>query len=576
VTEKAVGESHGGDDATTTASSPDATSLWSDAELLRAVVYGSPLAIYVVGPSGLVELWNPAAERLFGWTADQAIGRRLPIVSDETSAEFDRLLALAFADQPFSDLERVRHRSDGSPVVVAISTVPLRDSKGAIRAVLGVAEDITDRRAAEEALVCQARQDSLTGLFARGYFLEVLEKQLLGDAATAALVMLDLDGFKDVNDRFGHHVGDEILTSFAQRLRSAVGERGDAGRLGGDEFVVLLRGVGENNTAEAGRALLSGIDRPIRAGGREFSIGVSAGIVHCRGSTRVEEVLRRADLALLEAKHSHPGTCRVFDQRMEDAAVERLLLETQLANAVARDEIVLHYQPIIDLATGAMTGVEALVRWEHPRLGLLPPARFVPLAESTGAIVELGLHVLRESCNQLRQWELEYPSAKQMVLSVNLSPRQMREPGLAGDVAAILVEAGVAASRLQLEVTEHMTATDEDEEALVRLGLLGVQLAIDDFGTGYSSLIALRRFPFSTLKIDRSFVAGLSSGWEDRAIIVATLSLSESLGLAVIAEGVETEVQLSMLRSLGCERAQGFLLGRPQPAEAISALLART
>jgi diguanylate cyclase (GGDEF)-like protein/PAS domain S-box-containing protein len=546
---------------------------WSDEELLRAVVASSPLAIYVVNSAGVVELWNPAAEELFGWTAAEAVGRRLPFVDAEADEEFERLRSRVMAGEPFSGLEAVRRRKDGRQVSLSISTVPLRDESGAVRAVLGVSQDVTDRKHAEAALVRQAQLDSLTGLHTRGFFLQILEQTLARPRCRSALVLVDLDDFKDVNDSFGHHVGDELLAAFAARLRGAVGPKDVVGRLGGDEFVILLEGVGPKSAEEAPQRVFEALSGSVVIGGRELTVRVSGGVALCRPGNRVEEVLRRADVAMYAAKRGQRGSVRVFDEAMERDVMERVALEARLSRAVEGGELRVHYQPIFQLATGKVTAVEALVRWQHPEHGHLLPNRFIPLAEASGAIVGIGRWVLLEACAQLRVWQREHPRATALRISVNLSPRQLRAPGLESDVLGALEAAELKPEQLQLEVTESALAAEGAENVLRRLGELGIRLAIDDFGTGYSSLTALRRFPFGALKIDRSFIAGLETGWEDRAIVLATLGLSRSLGLTAIAEGVETAAQLETLSTIGCEEAQGYLLGRPQPAAGISRLL---
>ncbi|HVC25430.1 MAG TPA: EAL domain-containing protein [Acidimicrobiales bacterium] len=534
---------------------------WSEGELLRAVVAASPVAIYVVDPDGLVELWNPAAERLFGWRAVEALGRRLPFVGPEDLDQFDRLRALAMNGEPFSGMEATRRRRDGSAVEIAISTAALRDADGVIRAVLGMAQDISDRRAVEAELVRQVRVDSLTGVHNRGHFLELLAREIAERPTSTALALLDLDDFKGVNDTFGHPVGDELLVALARRLVTATARRGIVGRLGSDEFVVAMLDVGAARLAAAVGALVDAVAAPVDSSVGALSLRATVGATHAADGGDVRDVLRRAGLALLEAKRSMPGSFRLFDEEMARAAMESKALESQLHGAIERGEIVVHYQPVVDLATGAMTGVEAIARWAHPELGMLDPARILGGSRPSSLAADLGIHVVREACAQLQRWERVHPAGRRLMCSVNLPAYQLRHPALAAEVAAALREAGVAPSRLQVEFTEDPNATDEDELALARLGRLGVRLAIDSFGTGYSSLAALRRFPFSALKIDGSFVAGLARGWEDRAIVVAMLSLGTSLGLTVIADGVESDEQLATLRELGCAQAEGPLLG---------------
>ncbi len=527
----------------------------------------------MVDHEGVVQLWNPAAEQLFGWSESEALGSRLPFVAREDSDQFDALRTRVVEGAPFSRVEVTRRRRDGSPVELTISAAPVRDARGSVRAVLGMAEDITERRAIEAEAARRAQVDGLTGVASRGHFLELLAREVSEHGSTTALVLVDLDDFKAVNDTFGHHVGDELLARFAERLVTSAGERGVVGRLGGDEFVVALRDVGPARLSAAAETLADSVGQPIDSSVGRFSLRATAGAAHA-SDDGIEELLRRAGLALLEAKRTNPGSFRTFDSDMERLAAESKILESQLPGAIERGEIVLFYEPIVELATGTLFGVEAVARWDHPDLGLLEPARFFPLAQSTARAVELGSYVVREACAQLQRWERAHPEGRSLICSVNLPAYEIRHPDLASEVAGVLQDTGIAPSRLQIEFTEDSDATDEDAAALTRLGSLGVRLAIDSFGTGYSSLTALRRFPFSALKIDRSFVAGLASGFEDRAIVVATLTMSTSLGLTVIAEGVETDEQLATLRELGCAHAQGALLGRPSRPGVIAERLA--
>ncbi len=548
---------------------------WSVDELLQAVIFGSPLALYVVDEAGLVQLWNPACEALFGWSAAEAVGRRLPFVGLESVVEFDRLRRMVLAGKSVVNVQRQRRHRDGHSIELSISTVPLHDSNGAIRSVLGVSQDVSRQKAAEAALLREAHFDGLTGLLSRRRFVELLDRALARQRCRDAVVYLDLDNFKDVNDTHGHGIGDQLLAQFAERLRAVVREGDAVARMGGDEFAVLLREVGPRSIHRVVRRIFDSLVEagPVVVGGREFVVRPSGGAALCRPTGSSQQVLRSADVAMYEAKRGGRGGFLVFDQVMQDAVVERVELEAQLAQAVDRQQFVVFYQPTFALVDGRLTGVEALIRWQHPDLGLLPPGRFIHLAEANGSIVEIGRWVLRQACAQLRVWQDMHPSASSLRMSVNLSPAQLRSTELTCDVSKALQRFGIEPQLLQLEVTETVLAADGASAALSQLRGLGVRLAIDDFGTGYSSLTSLRRFTFDTLKIDRSFVAGIDISTEDRAIVVATLSLSHALGLQTVAEGVNTDGQRRFLSDLGCDEAQGFLLGRPGAAASIDAIL---
>jgi predicted signal transduction protein with EAL and GGDEF domain len=349
-------------------------------------------------------------------------------------------------------------------------------------------------------------------------------------------------------------------------------------RLGGDEFAVLLEGVSDEGmpAALAGR-LAAALRAPIDLDGREVFTAASVGIaLSGPGRDGPEELLRAADLAMYRAKAEGKGRSAVFEPSMDEAAVERLALETDLRHALERGELRLHYQPIVELGTGTVREVEALLRWEHPRRGLIPPISFIPIAEETGLIVPIGRWIIEEACRQLRAWDLAHRERQPLAIAVNLSARQLRDPDLVGDVDRALHACGLAPARLRLEITEDVLVEDTAAAAaaLVRLKALGVGLAIDDFGTGYASLGYLKRLPVDMLKIDRSFVEGLGREERDSAIVQGVLSLAGNLRLEVTGEGIETAEQLERLRALGCDLGQGFYFARPLTAERVSELLA--
>lgn len=526
----------------------------------------SPLALYVVDSDGVVEMWNPGAERLYGWSASEVVGRRLPIVGPGHRREFDRLRRAAMRGEPSLEHETVRSCKDGRTVAVAISTVPLADETSKVRAVLGVSRDISARKTAEAALRRQIRIDTLTGVETRAWFLERLETDLADSHTGGGLILLDIVDFKSVNETYGHAVGDELLELLALRVRDAIRNADHVGRLGGDEFAIFVPGSDDRAVRGVATRILESLGTPFRIGNLSFVVRASAGGVHFEAAPDIGDVFRAADLALYEAKRLSRGGFRMYDQAMHAASVERLAVENRLWGASAAGEMVLHYQPIVDVATGRLTGAEALVRWNHPELGLLPPARFIAAAEMTGEIIPLGDWVAREACRQGQAWLERHPDLSPFTMSVNLSSSQLRDPELPVRLAAIMEESGFPSEHLQLEITESVLATNDAPDIVHRLRDLGVGLAIDDFGTGYSSLSSLRRFPFTVLKVDQSFVAGCATSVEDRVIVSATIGLADNLGLTSVAEGVETDEQLQVLATTGCVEAQGYLFGRPVPA----------
>jgi diguanylate cyclase (GGDEF)-like protein/PAS domain S-box-containing protein len=557
----------GGDDAGPTSPPSGFIDRLRETDLFEGMVTSTPSALYVVDGDGIVHMWNPAAERLFGWSADEVLGRRLPIVDRANDAEFDALRASVMAGDGFVNVEATRRRKDGTAIELSLSTVPLRDRQGEIVAVFGVSQDMTRTRKAEAALLHQATHDPLTDLLNRRAFLELVQDEVDASRRQTALVFLDLDDFKDVNDTQGHHIGDALLREFAKRLRGSLRRDSVVGRLGGDEFGVLLVDVSERHVPEVVARLLEHSCGPFVVAGCRLVIHASAGIALCAHVSDAEEALRHADMAMYEAKRTARNSFRMFDANIQRAVVARVELAAALDRALDDDELDTYYQPVVSVGSGRVVGMEALVRWHRGENGV-DPEHFIPLAEQTGTIGRLGRWVLDRACSQISRWSGEDRDYASLVMSVNLSPRQLHEPGLVDHVREILLHHGLEPGQLQLEVTETALTPDVPAAAAVlgRLRRLGVLLAIDDFGTGNSSLTLLRQMPFSILKIDRSFVAGIGTSPEDTAIVAATLGLAQSLGLVTTAEGVETDEQLAFLRHHGCDQAQGYLLGRPVTA----------
>ena len=432
-------------------------------------------------------------------------------------------------------------------------------------------------RAVEEA-VHEALHDSLTGLPNRSLFVDRLRHSVARAERTGtpvAVLFCDLDGFKTVNDSLGHRTGDRLLVSVAERLADCLRPADTIARLGGDEFAVLLEELREpGDAARAAQRLLESLEAPFELREREFFISASIGIA--AGTKEPETLLRDADLAMYRAKSRGKGRYAIFEPGMHTAIVERLDLEVDLKRAIEHDELMLVYQPIFSLRSGAVAGVEALVRWRHPTRGVVFPEHFVPLAEESGVIRELGRWVLRTACHQGALWRARYPGHPGLQIGVNVSGAQLREPGLVAEVTEALAAAQLDASGLTLEITETalMESFETAIEQLDALKLLGVDLAIDDFGIGYSSLRYLRRLPLDNLKIEKSFVDGIGESDDEPALLRAIVDLAGIFGLTVVAEGIERPEQRERLLELGCDLGQGHLLSEPlSPADADALLL---
>jgi diguanylate cyclase (GGDEF)-like protein len=391
---------------------------------------------------------------------------------------------------------------------------------------------------------------------------------------------MDLDNFKVINDSLGHKAGDELLKAVTRHLRACLRPGDTAARLGGDEFVVLLDGVaGVGDAVRVAERIIETLGAPIELEGRQVFVRASVGIALGEDSeSRADILLRNADVAMYEAKKEGKARSKVFNPSMFAQALRRLELENDLRRAIEHEELRLYYQPKVLLDTGTITGMEALIRWEHPKRGLILPGEFIPLAEETGLIVPLGRWVLQETCRRAHEWGEQYPTALPLVTSVNLSVKQFQQRDLVREITGILRQTGLEPSRLQLEITESVVMDDAEYAAdlLRELKGLGVKLAVDDFGTGYSSLVLLRRFPLDDLKIDKEFVDGLGKNDQDTAIVQLVIDLAHALGMQVVAEGVETVEQLAHLREMGCDQAQGYYFWESLPSEETAALLAGT
>src|SRR3954447_4719085 len=427
---------------------------------------------------------------------------------------------------------------------------------------------LTDARRVDT-MLHQALHDALTGLPNRALFTDRLKHALTHGrrrGTACGVIFLDLDRFKTVNDSLGHAAGDELLVSVARRIDDSLRSADTSARLGGDEFAVLLEDLaGPEECVIVAQRIADALRAPVVVQGREVFVSASVGIA-C-GRHGASELLRQADVAMYRAKALGKGRHAVYEESMQAEVIERLELEGQLQRAIERDEIDVYYQPVIALDGQTLAGFEALARWHHPTRGLVPPPHFIPLAEENGSIVALGRHVLRTACAQARRWLDEYPSDEPRIMSVNLSGRQLEDPNIVSDVAAALVDTGLPAAALVLEITETVLMHDTEAtiSRLADLKALGVRLAVDDFGTGYSSLRYLRRFPIDILKMAKPFVDGLASR-EGEALARTIVELGSSLGLRTVAEGIEGVAEMAQLRALGCELRPGYLFARPLTA----------
>jgi diguanylate cyclase (GGDEF)-like protein/PAS domain S-box-containing protein len=480
--------------------------------------------------------------------------------------------------ETFRDFEYHYADRHGRRYYISASGEALFDEDGFFIGYRGTSRDISLRKQAEARIRYLASHDELTALPNRVMFSELLGHVLENSRRYSrrfAVFFIDLDRFKFINDNLGHEAGDTLLREVANRLKSSLRSGDVVARLGGDEFVVLLPDMRDNEHASTvARKLQSSIIRPIEIAGQEWRVTASIGISTFPDDALDEpSLMKHADIAMYHAKEEGKNNFQFYDGRLKARSLEKLALETHLRRALERNELCLHYQAKLELATNRLSGVEALLRWNSPELGAVTPAKFIPLAEETGLILAIGKWVLRTACAQMKAWQRAgLPSVR---MAVNLSPRQLSDPGLIPDVRAVLEETGLPPDLLELEVTESsvMHNIERAVQVLTALKSMGVRLAIDDFGTGYSSLAQLKRFPIDTLKVDRSFIREIPDDPEDRAIAEAIIAMGRTLSLTVVAEGVETPEQQEFLRTRGCDQMQGFYFSKPISADEFADLL---
>jgi len=555
-------------------------------EQYRSIFENATEGIFQTTPDGRYIKANPALARIYGYESPEElianlsdIGQQL-YVKPNSRAEFLRLMQ---QDGAVSEFESQVYRKDGSKIWISENARAVYDKGGALSCYEGSIEDITERKQAQEQLRHNAFHDTLTGLPNRALFMNRLEQTVQRakrhEDYLCAVLFLDLDRFKVVNDSLGHLNGDQLLITIARRLEMCLRTEDTVARLGGDEFAILLNEIKDVNYATCiAERIQQELARPFTLNGHEVFTSASIGIVWGnKASGWLDDLVRNADIAMYQAKAQGKARYEVFGTAMRDQSYTRLRTETDLRQAVERQEFRLHYQPIVALQTGIITGFEALVRWEHPTRSLISPAEFIPVAEETGLIVPLGQWVLQEACRQMQEWQVQFPLSPPLTISVNLSVKQFTQLDLTQQVAQILRETNLDAGSLRLEITESVLIDNAESVTAVlwQLKALGVLLSLDDFGTGYSSLNYLHRFPIDCLKIDRSFISRMGFGDKNSKIVQAITLLAKVLDIEVIAEGIETVEQQAQLSALHCNYGQGYLFSRPLNSATASALISR-
>lgn len=545
---------------------------------LSQVVEQSPTAVILTDPQGNIEYANPKFTQITGYSLTEVHGKNPRLLkSGETSTEEYRDLWTTITAGKEWHGEFHNRRKDGSLFWEHASISPVRNETGDISHFLAIKEDITDRKHYEEQLQHLATHDDLTGLANRALLQDRLEQSILFAKRSGRLVaalLLDLDRFKIINDSLGHSFGDKLLQIAADRLRDSVRGADTVARLGGDEFVILLAEVAnEEDVGKVAKKILDRLTAPFQIADREITVTASLGIsIYPQDGEDEETLIRNADIAMYQAKEEG-NSFRLYAPEMNIVVHEAMEMETDLRRALDRGELLLHYQPKIDLDSGKITGAEALVRWQHPVRGMIAPGMFIPLAEETGLILPIGEWVLENICLQIKNWQTQgFPIVP---IAANLSARQFRNDELVATIQRILQDTGLPPHLLELELTESMIMRNVQAaaETMQKLNALGVSLALDDFGTGYSSLNYLRRFPVDCLKIDRSFISDVADDPSAAAVATSIIAIAHSLGLQAVAEGVETEEQLEFLRQCACDSYQGYFCSAPLAVEEFTALL---
>jgi diguanylate cyclase (GGDEF)-like protein/PAS domain S-box-containing protein len=543
-----------------------------------SLVLNSSDVVTVIDPDLTVTYASASVERVLGYATDEIVGTSIVDLAhpDEQAGLLEFLTIVAEGAAPVPIELRMLHR-DGRWLEVEMVRTNLLDDP-AVHGIVLNTRDISERKAVERQLERHAFYDTVTGLANRALFRDRVDHALAQaqrTSSTVAVMFMDLDDFKVVNDSFGHPTGDALLKAVGGRVQSCLRTGDTAARLGGDEFAILLEERDDAvDPAQIADRIMRALEAPFVVEGRELHLGASLGIAYgngMQGEAATEDLLRNADVAMYTAKAQGKSRYDVYQPTMHKTMLQRLELKGEIQKALDRGEFVLHYQPLVSVETKQISGLEALVRWQHSRRGMIAPNEFIPLAEETGLIIPLGNWVLETACREARRLQLLYPQQPPLSMSVNLSSKQLQWPGIVAAVRKALKSSGLDPSCLTLEVTESAMVRDIELSVLrlKELKALGVRIAIDDFGAGYSSLSYIRRFPVDTLKIDKSFIDSIDDGGEELALAAAIIDLAKTLHLLPVAEGVERPEQYERLLALGCELAQGYFFAKPSPTEAI-------
>lgn len=565
--------------------------LHNSEEKYRSLLDGIPdYMVIMLDPVGTIVSWNAGAQRMHGYTAEEIVGQNFSLLfpaEDVQRRRPQKILHSAYLDERYQE-EIPRLRKDGSTFIAEVALTALYDASGKLRGFSKISRDLTHRKDAENHLdqvnrqmahlAHSAEHDALTGLPNRLLLCDRINQAIAlarRHAGKVAVLFLDLDGFKHVNDSLGHSVGDKLLQSVAKRLLACIRSPDTVSRNGGDEFIIVLQEMEQpNQAAITARRVLKALADPHRAGEHDLHVTASMGVsVYPDDGPDAETLIKNSDTAMYQAKASGRKTFQFFTPEMNVSAVERQSIEEGLRQALERQEFVLHYQPVVNIKTGAVVGAEALIRWNHPTRGLLSPMTFIPVAEQTGLILPIGAWVMREACRQAQSWK--DAGLSNGMMAVNVSAIQFREANFLEDLFSVLRETGLDPHSLELEVTEGVLMKNAEVAAstLKAVREIGIRVSVDDFGTGYSSLSYLRRFPLDSLKIDQSFLHKVHVAPDDSIIVSAIIGMGRAIGLRVIAEGVETAEELAFLKANDCDDAQGYYFSRPVPAEEFAKLL---
>jgi diguanylate cyclase (GGDEF)-like protein/PAS domain S-box-containing protein len=562
--------------------------LKENAQWLTIVLESIGDGVIATDAQGRISFLNPIAEEISGWSFSEAVGKDateiFKIVDENSRQPLENPIIKVLKTHKMAALPEntVLVGKDGREIPIEDSIAPIKRQKGAayvedenghiVGAVL-VFRDVTEKRLAAKKLHRQAFYDDLTNLPNRAWLRErvtdAIERVRRNSDYLFAVLFLDLDRFKVINDSLGHIIGDCLLFNTANRLINSVRTIDTVARLGGDEFAILLENL--QNYSEVDRIvqrILQELSASFSLEGQEVYTNASIGIVLSSLSYQcVDDLLRDADIAMYRAKGRGGGCYEVFDTAMRDRVIAASQIENDLRRAIEREEFTVYYQPILSLSNGAIEGFEALLRWHHPQRGVVSPAQFIPIAEEMGLIIQLDLWILRQACRQMKTWQEQYPDAPPFSISVNLSSKQFRQPNLIREIVQILEATFLESNRLKLEITEGALIENPELAAitLAQLRELGVSLSLDDFGTGYSSLSYLHRFPVNTIKIDRDFISRIGNDQEGLEIVRTIVMLGQTLGMDVVAEGIETEQQLTLLQQLQCKCGQGYFFSKPLP-----------